>query len=82
MQILRGARDRLHVGALLCYDTLAAAQGEPQWRATAAQYAQNRIRQAKAQITAEAADIIDVAKLIVNGPGSANFRNWAGTGTA
>jgi D-serine deaminase-like pyridoxal phosphate-dependent protein len=82
LQIFRAAKDRLHVGALLCYDTLAAAQGEPDWRAAAARYAQNRIREAKAQITAEAADIIDVAKLIVNGPGSANFRNWAGTGTA
>jgi D-serine deaminase-like pyridoxal phosphate-dependent protein len=82
LQIFRAARDRLHVGALLCYDTLAASQGAPPWRAVAAQYAQSRIREAKAQITAEAADIIDVPELIVNGPGSANFRNWAGTGTA
>jgi hypothetical protein len=82
LQIFRAAKNRLHVGALLSYDTLAAAQGDPNWRATAAQYAQNRIREAKAQIAAEAADVIDVPKLIVNGPGSANFRNWAGTGTA
>jgi D-serine deaminase-like pyridoxal phosphate-dependent protein len=82
LRVLRAAKDRLHVGALLCYDTLAAAQGEPDWRATAARYAQNRIREAKAQIAVEAADIIDVDKLIVNGPGSANFRNWAGTETA
>jgi hypothetical protein len=82
LQIFRAAKNRLHVGALLSYDTLAAAQGDPSWRATAAQYAQNRIREAKAQIAAEAADVIDVPKLIVNGPGSANFRNWAGTGTA
>jgi D-serine deaminase-like pyridoxal phosphate-dependent protein len=82
LQIFRAAKDRLHVGALLSYDTLAAAQGEPDWRAAQAQYAQNRIREAKAQIAAEAADVIDVPKLIVNGPGSANFRNWAGSGTA
>lgn len=82
LQIFRAAKDRLHVGALLSYDTLAAAQGDPDWRAAAARYAQNRIREAKAQITAEAADIIDVGNLIVNGPGSANFRNWAGTATA
>jgi D-serine deaminase-like pyridoxal phosphate-dependent protein len=82
LQIFRAAKDRLHVGALLSYDTLAAAQGEPNWRATVAQYAQSRIREARAQITAEAADVIDVPKLIVNGPGSANFRNWAGSGTA
>jgi D-serine deaminase-like pyridoxal phosphate-dependent protein len=82
LQVFRAAKDRLHVGALLCYDTLAAAQGEPDWRAAAAQYAQSRIREAKAQIAAEAADIVDVDRLIVNGPGSANFRNWAGTGTA
>jgi D-serine deaminase-like pyridoxal phosphate-dependent protein len=82
LQIFRAAKDRLHVGAMLSYDTLAAAQGDPNWRATVAQYAQNRIREAKAQISAEAADIIDVPKLIINGPGSANFRNWAGTGTA
>jgi D-serine deaminase-like pyridoxal phosphate-dependent protein len=82
LQVFRAARDRLHLGALLCYDTLAAAEGEPDWRATAARYAQGRIRDAKAQIAAEAADIVDVAKLIVNGPGSANFRNWTGTATA
>jgi D-serine deaminase-like pyridoxal phosphate-dependent protein len=82
LDVFRAAKDRLHVGALLCYDTLAASQGDPNWRAAAAKYAQNRIREARAQIAVEAPDVIDVAKLIVNGPGSANFRSWKGDGTA
>lgn len=82
LEILRAAEDRLHVGALLCYDTLAAAEGDPAWRMAAANYAQNRIREARGQIAAEAPDVVDVAKLIVNGPGSANFRNWKDSGTA
>jgi hypothetical protein len=82
LQIFRAAKDRLRLGALLCYDTLAVADSDPVVRKTAALLAQNRIREAKAQIAAQAADIVDLRSLIINGPGSANFRNWIGTGTA
>jgi D-serine deaminase-like pyridoxal phosphate-dependent protein len=82
LQIFRAAKDRLRLGALLCYDTLAVADGDPIVRKTAATLAQNRIREAKAQIAAQAADIVDVRRLIVNGPGSANYTNWSGSNTA
>jgi D-serine deaminase-like pyridoxal phosphate-dependent protein len=82
LRILRAAKDRLRLGALLCYDTLAAANGDPTWRKTAASYAQSRIGEARAQIGQQAGDFVDVAGLIVNGPGSAGYRNWAGSKAA
>jgi hypothetical protein len=72
----------LRLGAMLCYDTLAVVDGDAVARKLAALLAQNRIREAKAQIAAEAADIVDVRRLIVNGPGSANYTNWSATNTA
>jgi D-serine deaminase-like pyridoxal phosphate-dependent protein len=82
LRILRAAKDRLRLGALLCYDTLAAANGDPTWRSNASSYAQRRIGEARAQIGEQAADFVDVAGLIVNGPGSAGYRNWAGSNAA
>jgi D-serine deaminase-like pyridoxal phosphate-dependent protein len=82
LRILRAAKDRLRLGALLCYDTLAAANGDSTWRKTAASYAQRRIGEARVQIGEQAGDFVDVAGLIVNGPGSAGFRNWAGSNAA
>lgn len=82
LQTFRRAKGRLRLGALLCYDTIAAAEGDPVVRKSAALLAQNRIREAKAQIAAHASDIVDLRQLIVNGPGSANYENWAGTDTA
>ena len=82
LDILRAAQDRLRVGALLCYDTLAAADGRPDARRRAAQLAQGRIREGLAQIREQASDFIDTDDLIINGPGSANYNNWAKSGTA
>jgi D-serine deaminase-like pyridoxal phosphate-dependent protein len=82
LHIFRAAKDRLRLGALLCYDALAVVDGDPVARKLAALLAQNRIREAKAQIAAEGADIVDVRRLIVNGPGSANYTNWSATNTA
>lgn len=82
LEILRAARDRLRLGALLCYDTLAALDSNPVVRTSAAQLAQSRIRDAKAQIASQASDFIDVGNLIISGPGSANYTNWAGSDTA
>jgi hypothetical protein len=75
---LRAARDRVRVGALLCYDAIAAGEGDPVWRANAARFAQSQLSAAVDQIRATAADFVDVEKLIRNGPGSANYPNWAG----
>jgi D-serine deaminase-like pyridoxal phosphate-dependent protein len=82
LRILRAAKGRIRLGALLCYDTLAAANGDSTWRKTAAAYAQRRIGEARAQIAEQAGDLVDVAGLIVNGPGSAGYRNWADSDAA
>jgi D-serine deaminase-like pyridoxal phosphate-dependent protein len=82
LRILRAARGRIRLGALLCYDTLAAANGDQTWRKAAALNAQRRIAEARAQIGEQAGDFVDVAGLIVNGPGSAGYRNWAGSDAA
>jgi D-serine deaminase-like pyridoxal phosphate-dependent protein len=82
LDVFRAAKGRLKLGALLCYDTLAAADPNPVNLKAAAAMAQQRIREGRAQIAAQAADVVDVERLIVNGPGSANYGNWAGTGTA
>ncbi|MEA2271896.1 MAG: hypothetical protein QOI98_604 [Solirubrobacteraceae bacterium] len=82
LRILRAAKDRLRLGALLCYDTLAAANGDQTWRKAAAANAQRRIAEARAQIGEQAGDFVDLGGLIVNGPGSAGYRNWAGSDAA
>jgi hypothetical protein len=82
LRILREAKGRLRLGALLSYDTLAAANGDQTWRKNWASYAQRRLGEARAQIAEQAGDFVDVAGLIMNGPGSANYRNWAGSEAA
>ncbi len=74
--LLRSQRDRLLVNAVLCYDVLAAADSNPAVRAMAARQAQSIMRSVQAQLSESAADIIDVPNLLLNGPGSANYRNW------
>lgn len=76
--VLKGARDRLRLGALLCYDAAATVSSNPAFLQTVAEYAQARMREAVAQLAAEASDVVDVGALILNGPGSTNYRNWAG----
>ena len=75
---LPAARSRARVGALLCYDVIAAGEGDPLWRKNAATYAQSQMRAAVAQIKSTAGDFIDADRLILNGPGLANYPNWAG----
>jgi hypothetical protein len=76
LKMLRAAKDRLRVGALLCYDTLAVADGNQTNRRQWANYAQDRLQAAKRQIADDAGDFVDADGLILNGPGSANYRNW------
>lgn len=79
---LRSARRRLKLSALLCYDALAAANGNPVYRQTVAEYAQRQLSAAYDQVRAQASDIVDVERLVRNGPGSANYQNWAGSDAA
>jgi len=76
LALLRGARERIRLGALLCYDTLAIAESSDLNRRIWARYAQDQLNKAVAQIAEQAGDFVDVGRLIRNGPGSANYRNW------
>lgn len=44
LRVLRGERKRLRLGALLCYDALAAGESDPAWRLAAAKHAQNQLQ--------------------------------------
>jgi D-serine deaminase-like pyridoxal phosphate-dependent protein len=80
--VLRRERRTLRLGALLCYDAGATVNSEATFRSVVARYAQDRVREAREQLRAEAADLYDDDALIVNGPGTANFREWLGKGVA
>lgn len=82
LTIMRNARGRLRLSALLCYDALAAGISDPATGQKAARFAQSQLKQASALVTDQARDFVDVRRLIRNGPGSANFANWAGSDAA
>jgi D-serine deaminase-like pyridoxal phosphate-dependent protein len=82
LRIVRSARGRLRLGALLCYDALAAATSDVPSRKTAAQFAQNNLELAYKAVLAQARDLVDVKTFVRNGPGSANYPNWAGSTAA
>lgn len=80
--LLRSQRHLLQVTALLCYDVLAAADSNPAFRTAAAMQAQNNMSSAKEQLIEQGADVADVTNLVLNGPGSANYRNWEASSAA
>ncbi len=80
--VLRSARGRLRLGALLCYDAFAAAASDAATLRTAAQFAQNNLTQAHRSVLAQAHDFVDLTTLVRNGPGSSNYPNWAQTSAA
>jgi D-serine deaminase-like pyridoxal phosphate-dependent protein len=82
LRIMRGARGRLRLSALLCYDALAAGISDPAIGQTAARFAQSQLKRAFALVADQAHDFVDARRLIRNGPGSANYRNWAGSDAA
>jgi D-serine deaminase-like pyridoxal phosphate-dependent protein len=82
LKVLRGARKRLRLGALLCYDALASGESDDTTRRSAARFAQANLTAAHQSVVAQAHDFVDVARLIRNGPGSSNFGNWAGSKAA
>jgi D-serine deaminase-like pyridoxal phosphate-dependent protein len=82
LRLLRGARARLRLGALLCYDALASGVSDDATRKTAAAFAQNNLTKAHEQVAAEAHEFVDLKTFIRNGPGSSNYPNWAGTKAA
>jgi D-serine deaminase-like pyridoxal phosphate-dependent protein len=79
LSILRSARDRLHLTCVLCYDGHATLNGPEAYRKAVAIQAIEFYRTYLDQLKAEGSDLYDAATLVRNGPGSANYRNWAGT---
>ena len=82
LKLLRAARGRLRLGALLCYDALAAAFSDDPTRRTAAQFAQNNLTEAYKSVLAQAHDFVNLKTFVRNGPGSSNYPYWAGTKAA
>lgn len=82
LRLLRAARGRLRLGALLCYDALAAGASDDPTRRTAALFAQNNLTQAYRSVIAQAHDFVNLKTFVRNGPGSSNYPYWAGTTAA
>ena len=82
LRIMRRARGRLRLSALMCYDVLAAGISDEKQRKDAARFAQKNLTEAHKSVIAQAHDFVDVEKLRRNGPGSSNYTNWAGSRAA
>ena len=80
IKLLRRERRVLRLRAVVCYDGHATASPEESWRKFVANQASTNYAGYLDQLHAEGADLYDAETLIRNGPGSANYRNWAGKG--
>ena len=80
IKLLRRERRLLRLRAVVCYDGHATASPDETWRKFVANQASTNYARYLDQLHAEAGDLYDAKTLIRNGPGSANYRNWAGRG--
>jgi D-serine deaminase-like pyridoxal phosphate-dependent protein len=78
IKLLRRERRVLRLRAVLCYDGHATADPAEEWRQYVAKQASGYYARYLEQLRAEGGDLYDQATLIRNGPGSSNYRNWAG----
>ena len=78
IKVLRRERHHLRLKAVLCYDGHATLTGTESWRKYVATQASGFYKNYLAQLHAEGSDLYNEKTLIRNGPGSANYRNWAG----
>jgi D-serine deaminase-like pyridoxal phosphate-dependent protein len=78
IKLLRRERRRLRLRGTVCYDGHATLTGSEDWRRFVAKQASDNFKAHLDQLRAEGGDLYDPATLIRNGPGSANYRNWAG----
>jgi D-serine deaminase-like pyridoxal phosphate-dependent protein len=78
LDLLRRERRRLRLSAIVCYDGHGSVRGEPQFRKAIADEARRRLAAWMDQLRAEAADLVDFDRLVVNGPGSSTYQQWAG----
>lgn len=74
---LRDATDAVRCTALRCDDGHAAFTPADAVRRTIARDARARLRELQAVLFDAAGDAIDPDDLVVTGPGSSNYRNWA-----
>lgn len=78
LDVLRSARDRLKLTAVLGYDGHATLDGDANYRRLVATQAQGAYRDHLAALEELGAGLYDEAALVRNGPGSSNYRNWTG----
>lgn len=78
LELLRKARDRVQLTAVMCYDGHAASQDEGAVRRVAVADAKRRFARWNEQLRAEAADLTDLSTLVRNGPASSTYRIWDG----
>ena len=78
LEVLRAARDRLRLTAVLGYDGHATLRGDSDYRRLVATQAMESYRGHLAALAELGKDLYDDASLIRNGPGSSNYRNWTG----
>jgi D-serine deaminase-like pyridoxal phosphate-dependent protein len=78
IKLLRRERRVLRLRAILCYDGHATASSDENWRQFVAKSSSTYYKGYLDQLHAEGSDLYDPATLIRNGPGSSNYRNWAG----
>ncbi len=78
IKLLRKELLMLRLRAVVCYDGHATLTGQESWRQFVAKQSSQYLTGYLDQLHAEGGDLYDPSKLIRNGPGSANYRNWAG----
>jgi D-serine deaminase-like pyridoxal phosphate-dependent protein len=78
IKLLRRERRVLRLRGVLCYDAQATLDAAEAWRRLVAKQASGYYARYLEQLRAEGSDLYDHATLIRNGPGSSNYRNWAG----
>ncbi len=78
IKLLRRERRFLRLRGVLCYDGHATGDPAEAWRRYVAKQASGYYARYLDQLRAEGSDLYDEATLIRNGPGSSNYRNWAG----
>lgn len=76
LDILRGERERLRLGAVLGYDGHATLDGNAAYRRLVAEQAQSAYRSHLEALREFGAGLYDERTLIRNGPASSNYRNW------
>ena len=78
LDVLRAERERLRLTAVLGYDGHATLRGDAEYRRLVATQAMESYRGHLAALSELGKGLYDEGGLIRNGPGSSNYRNWAG----